>query len=355
MMRTAPTYWKSFVVTSLCRPCHAHWMIAFVLGLHSFHSHGETFLLPTPNRALYENGGEERYFVGTTGKPWLSGTFGCVRNNGWQMHEGLDIRATERDKRGEATDPVTATADGEVAYINTRPALSNYGNYVVVRHRINGLEVFSLYAHMASVRAGLARGQRVKAGESLGVMGRTANTKEGISKDRAHLHFELDLFVNDRFAEWHKKTFPGERNDHGDWNGQNLIGIDPREVLLAARAQGEQFNLVRFIQSQPELCRVMVRKTSFPWLKRYSALVKPNPVAQREGIAGYEIRLNFNGLPMELTPRAASEMKRGTKYQLLSVSDSEYRKNPGRKLVSKKGSKWSLASNGIHLLDLLTF
>ncbi len=343
------------VVNSLYGLRLAYWLSALALGASVLDLHGETFLLPTPNRALYENGGEERYFVGTTGKPWSSGTFGCVRNNGWQMHEGLDIRATERDKRGEATDPVMATAEGEVVYINTHPSLSNYGKYVVVRHRIDGLEIYSLYAHMASVRADLARGQMVKAGETLGVMGRTANTKEGISKDRAHLHFELNFFVNDRFSEWHKKTFPGERNDHGDWNGLNLIGIDPREVLLAARAQGDQFNLVRFIQRQPELCRVIVRKTSFPWLRRYAALVTPNPLAAREGVAGYEIRLNFNGLPMELIPRAASELKRGTKYQLLSVNDEEYRKNPARKLVSKKGSKWSLASNGIHLLDLLTF
>ena len=63
-------------------------------------------------------------------------------------------------------------------------------------------------------------------------MGRTSNTRETITKDRAHVHFELNLFVNDRFSEWYKKNNPGERNDHGIWNGQNLDGIDPRLVLL---------------------------------------------------------------------------------------------------------------------------
>ena len=52
----------------------------------------QPFQLPTANRALFEKGGEERFFVGTVGKPWTSGTFGCVRSDGWQMHEGLDIR-----------------------------------------------------------------------------------------------------------------------------------------------------------------------------------------------------------------------------------------------------------------------
>ena len=36
-------------------------------------------------------------------------------------------------------------------------------------------------------------------------MGRTANTHEGISKDRAHVHFELNLLVNDRFADWYQE------------------------------------------------------------------------------------------------------------------------------------------------------
>src|SRR5215472_7701899 len=90
----------------------------------------EIFHLPTANHALFDKGGEERFFVGTVGKPWTSGTFGCVRSDGWQIHEGLDIRCLQRDKRVEPTDPVMATADGVVAYINTKPSLSNYGNYI---------------------------------------------------------------------------------------------------------------------------------------------------------------------------------------------------------------------------------
>src|SRR5260221_2794610 len=95
----------------------------------------QTFQLPTANHALFEPGKEESFFVGTVGKPWTSGSFGCVRSGGWQMHEGLDIRSLQRDKRGEPIDPVMATADGAVAYFNKRPSLSNYGNYVVLWHQ----------------------------------------------------------------------------------------------------------------------------------------------------------------------------------------------------------------------------
>src|SRR3954468_10853782 len=212
--------------------------------------YAEIFQLPTANHALFEQGGEEKFFVGTTGKPWTTGTFGCVRTDGYQLHEGLDIRCLQRDKHGEPIDPVTATAEGTVAYINRKPGLSNYGNYTVIRHKISGIEVYSLYAHLSEIRDDLRVGQNVKAGEKIAIMGRTANTREGISKDRAHVHFELNLLVNDRYAAWHKKALPGQRNDHGDWNGQNLLGLDPRLILLAQQKDGAKFSLLSFVQHQ---------------------------------------------------------------------------------------------------------
>jgi len=319
------------------------------------HAAAQPFQLPTANHALFEKAGEERFFAGTAGKDWTTGAFGCVRGEGWQMHEGLDIRSVQRDKHGEPTDTVMATADGTVAYINTRPSLSNYGNYIVLRHRIDGVEIYSLYAHLHEVQPGLKAGRAVKAGETIGVMGRTANTHEGIAKDRAHVHFELNLFVNERFASWHKRTFPDQRNDHGNWNGQNLLGLDPRLILLEEHRDGAKFSLLGFIQHETELCRVVVRKADFPWLKRYAALVRPNPRAAKEGIAGYEIALNFNALPFELIPRADSEIKGRAKFQLLSVNEAEQQRNPCRRLVTKRGARWELTSRGVNALELLTY
>ena len=281
--------------------------------------------------------------------------FGCVRTEGRQMHEGLDIRCLQRDKRGEPIDPVMATADGVVAYINSKPSLSNYGNYILLRHKIDGLEIYSLYAHLSKIRDGLKAGASIKAGAVIATMGRTTNTKEGISKERAHIHFELDLFVNDRFASWYKKNFPGQRNDHGNWNGQNLIAIDPLPILRDQQRLGKNFNLVSAVRNQTELCRVFVRATNFPWLQRYPQFIRRNPKAENEGIAGYEIALNFNGLPFELTPRAASEIKSKNKLQLLSVNEAEEQKNPCRKLVAKRSGRWELTNRGIQLLELLTY
>jgi murein DD-endopeptidase MepM/ murein hydrolase activator NlpD len=142
----------------------------------------QPFQLPTANRAIYDaDGGGDRFFVPTVGKTWPSGCFGCVRTEGWQMHEGLDIRCLQRDKKNEPTDPVMATAAGTVAYVNRKPSLSNYGNYIILRHLVDGLEVYSTYAHLREVRTDLKAGDTVKSGETIGIMGRTANTREGIS------------------------------------------------------------------------------------------------------------------------------------------------------------------------------
>ena len=328
------------------------------MGLLALHAHcvlAQPCHFPTANHTLLQPGSEDRFFVGTVGKPWATGQFGCVRTEGWQMHEGLDIKCLQRDAAGEPTDPVLATADGVVAYVSASPSLSNYGNYIVLRHQIDGLEVYSLYAHLKRIRDGLKPGQAVKSGEAIATMGRTTNTHEGISRARAHVHFELDLLVNEGFPRWYKNAFPTQRNDHGVWNGQNLLGVDPRLVLLEQHRLGTNFNLVNFVRNQVELCRVAVSATSFPWLKRYPRLIERNPIAEKEGVAGYEISLNYNGVPYRMIPRAGSELKNKSRFQLLSVNEAEYHKNPCRRLVIKRGDRWALARNGTNLLELLTY
>jgi len=312
------------------------------------------FQFPTANHSLYQRGSELKFFAPTApDKPWTSGSFGCVRDNGTRMHEGIDIRHLQTDRRGEPTDPVMATADGTVVYFSKKPGLSNYGNYIVVRHVIEGLEIYSLYAHLSEILPTLKIGDAVKAGQVIATMGRTSNA-EVITKDRAHVHFELNVLMNNNFAAWFKKNST-ERNDHGEWNGQNLNGLDPREILIGEHNPKGNFSLLNFLRSQTELCRVLVRATNFPYLKRYAALVLKNSKAEREGIAGYEMVLNYNGVPFALMPRAASEIKGSAKFQLLSVNEAEENANPCRKLVVKRGSHWQLADAGLRELELLTY
>lgn len=314
----------------------------------------ESFQFPTGNRALLEADGGPRFYVETTGNTWETGGFGCIRTDGKQFHEGIDIRCLTRTASGEPADKVRATAEGVVAYVNDKPSLSNYGRYVVLRHQIDGMEVFSLYAHLSAVAAGLKPGKAVKAGEQIAVMGRSANTAEGITKARAHVHFELNLFISDKFPDYYKVVLPKERNDHGLWNGLNLAGLDPSELLKRSSTDDTNFHLADWIRHQPELCRVMVRKTAFSWLRRYPMLVNSNPRATAEGVAGYEVVFNFNGVAIQLTPKAEAELTSKQKVQLISVNEAEVEAKPCRNMLVRRGGKWELTQTGLDVIALLT-
>jgi murein DD-endopeptidase MepM/ murein hydrolase activator NlpD len=328
-------------------------LVALVWG--GARAEAEIFILPTPNKAIFQPGGEEDYFVPTPGKTWTSGTFGCVRTEGFQMHEGLDIKAVHKDKRGEPTDPIYAAASGRVAYLNEKTGLSNYGRYMILQHEIEGLPVFTIYAHLSKFADGLEVGNTVRQGQEIATMGRSTNTRQGISKDRGHLHFEIDLRLNEKYAAWHKEKQGGQRNDHGNWNGKNFVGLDPRLILLEQHKLGDKFSLLTFIRTRPELCRVLVKDTKFGYLKHYAALVKRNAAAEKDGVAGYEVALDFNGVPFQLIPRSAAEMNSSGRVRLLDVNEKEQQAAPCRKLVVQRKGKWDLGNDGEQLLDLLTY
>lgn len=84
-------------------------------------------------------------------------------------------------------------------------------------------------------------------------------------------------------------------------------------------------------------------------------LVQPTPQSQRLGVAGYEVHLNFNGVPFRLIPRTREEIAGGQRVQLLQVEEAEYQRNPCRKLVVKKGAGWQLTQRGIDLFELLSY
>lgn len=84
-------------------------------------------------------------------------------------------------------------------------------------------------------------------------------------------------------------------------------------------------------------------------------LVLRNPIAEKEGVTGYEVTLNFNGVAFALMPRAESEIKSRAKYQLLEVNEREALANPCRGLVVRRGGRWQLGNEGMRELELLTY
>lgn len=101
------------------------------------------------------------------------GAFGTSRGGGSRSHKGLDIEAPVGSR-------VSALRDGTVTGVNRDPG--GYGLWIEVSHG-NGLT--TRYAHLNG--ADVKVGDRVKAGQQIGAVGRSGNTP---SSGDAHLHFE---------------------------------------------------------------------------------------------------------------------------------------------------------------------
>ena len=209
--------------------------------------------LPTGNRALFQ-GEDKKFYQPTISRRLISGMFGFVRTSEPEparifehFHKGIDIRPLHRDKKGDPTDTISASADGEVVRVNLDEKISDYGKQVIVRHLWGKQPVYTIYGHLASI--GVEVGQKVKAGDPLGVMGWTG---PGLVRERAHLHFEIAFQINEKFAEWVDTAKPGrlwQPNRHGEWNGLNLMGVDPVPLLMAAH-EGRPMSCQECLASQ---------------------------------------------------------------------------------------------------------
>lgn len=105
----------------------------------------------------------------------LSSNFG-ERNGGF--HAGADWTP------GKGT-PIRAIASGVV--VESKYAPGGWGQYVTVEHRINGVTVRSLYAHMLRGSRTVKVGDQVAQGDVLGKVGTTGKSTG------EHLHFEIHV------------------------------------------------------------------------------------------------------------------------------------------------------------------
>lgn len=156
---------------------HAEWYINEVL------STAETF----KNAAKYESGGEiPPLKPGSFMRPTLGPVTSPFGYRDGEIHFGIDIGSG-----GKSNVPIVAAADGVVhrSYFS-----ESYGNVVFIKHKINGQQYETIYAHMQN-RA-VAPGATVKQGQFLGYMGSTG-WSYGV-----HLHFEV-----------HKNEWTKEKNN----------------------------------------------------------------------------------------------------------------------------------------------
>ena len=315
-------------------------------------------VLPTDNTALLRGDNPEFYQAvernlhGVISYPWQGGQYGFVRDpmelaGGivyTRFHEGMDIRPLHRDARGEPLDEVRAIADGKVVYVSRAAGASNYGRYVVVEHRWGGCPYYSLYAHLNTIA--VEAGHAVHQGEKLAIMGHTGS---GINRERAHVHVELNLLLNDHFEQWHDMFFKNDPNHHGIYNGINLAGLDLPRLFLALR-KDPALTLPAFLGREEAFYKVIVPNTpNFQLPLRYPWMIASAP---NEKPAAWEISFTRSGLPFRLTPSDQAVGGAELSYLKPGPIDARYLT---RGNVNGRGQSARLTDSGKALMRLLTF
>lgn len=307
---------------------------------------------PTPNPAFQEGRSIEDFVQPTVSGDPESGLFGCVRNNGAKFHEGLDLFPVERDRRGEARDPVYAILPGRVTYVSRTAGHSSYGRYLVVKHEGESPAWHSLYAHMASIDQAIQVGARVEAGTVLGVMGRSA-AGYSIPRSRAHLHLEIGFRLSDDFQSWYDREPFGSKNRHGLWNGMNLVGLDPLDFYLAMRA-GEVSDLRGYLQRLPVAGRVRVATRRVPdFVKRYPALLTRTHEGRE--LVAWDIAFTKFGLPKEWTPRFEEEglLGRPGEVKVLTYNPDLLKAQTCRRVIEISGRQPTISAGTLSTLKKL--
>ncbi len=306
---------------------------------------------PTPNPA-FQNGESIEAFIQSTasGVP-ESGLFGCVRNNGSRFHEGLDLYPIQRDRRGEALDPVFAVLPGRVVHTSHVSGYSSYGRYVVIEHDQEVPSYHTLYAHLASVGDGIMPGARVEAGTVIGVMGRSATYT--IPRNRAHVHFEIGFRLTDNFQAWYDRQKFGSKNRHGNWNGMNLVSVDPLAFYESIRS-GEVKNLYEHLHRLPAAARIRVYSDKVPdFVTNYPALItKP---FQGKPVVAWDIAFTQYGVPKEWTPRFAEEHLSGQpgEVKVIAYHPELLGSQSCRRVLNLSSSKPAIASGTITTIKKL--
>jgi murein DD-endopeptidase MepM/ murein hydrolase activator NlpD len=159
---------------------------------------------------------------------------------GWRMHpiekrkkhhNGVDLWGPKAKIWVEAWHDGTVIAAGTSKLKNADGSLGGVGWYVDIRSKVNGEWYVSRYAHMVENSLTVVKGQKVKAGTRLGIMGNT-----GASAGR-HLHFEIN-----KGRTWR-------------WTADGSGFVDP---LKFVRTTIEQWELAQSIpQATPETAEVL--------------------------------------------------------------------------------------------------
>ena len=99
------------------------------------------------------------------------------------LHVGIDIGAP-------IGTPCMAFSDGEVSHFGYNPEPGDYGNDLIIKHKLDGVSLWALYGHLSSESIeNKILGQKVVAGEVVAWFGDESENGGW----EPHLHFQLSL------------------------------------------------------------------------------------------------------------------------------------------------------------------
>jgi len=249
-----------------------------------------------------------------------------------------------RDAHGEPLDEVRAIADGKVVHTNPMPSYSNYGNYIVIEHRWDDSNYYSLYGHLSSIA--VHPGDAVKRGQAIAVMGYTG---AGLNQARAHLHLELNVMLSHQFEAWYNAFFKNDPNHNGIYNGMNLAGLDIARLYLALR-KNPSLTIPEFLKDEEISYKVILPKsrhfelpTLYPWMLSTGI---------RNSKSSWEVSFARSGLPLKIEPSDKSVTQPELDYVEKSSIDYSYLT---RDEISGRGANANLTNYGKQLMRLLIY
>ena len=284
---------------------------------------------PTPNPSFAQGLGYHAYLQKTgPDKEFSSGAFGCVRNHGKKFHEGVDLFPIRSNSLGEAEDSIFAALPGTVAYLCQSSNQSAYGKYIVLEHRKFSPVMYTLYAHLNEISKDLRVNDSVDIAQAIGKMGNSASFR--IPLERSHLHFEIGLRLSDNFDKWYQRQLFKTKNMHHNFNGYNLVGIDP--LLFYSVYQKTPFTSPsNYLKTLPVVTKVQVRHSTTPYLARSNPSMILNPDS-REPVNSWICSFGPFGFPLKFEKSSAKPAQQVRVLSYDEKNDSKF----CRKLITRR-------------------
>lgn len=181
-----------------------------------------------------------------------------------EWHQGIDLAKT-------GTVKVLAAAAGTIIRAGV---LGTYGNVVIIQHTINGIRMDTTYAHLRDGSLKVKKGDKVKQGQVIGLMGNTGRSYG------QHLHFEI------HYGPW----LTGQPNAIDPWPYINSIQVK-------MKVSKECLNLIKKwegFQAKAYLCQANVWSIGYGTTKyaNGNAVKKGDTITQEEALTLFEKQVN---------------------------------------------------------------